>query len=144
MHCHANSRLTPRARAEVFAAVESGMTVSAACVAHRAIRRLGLSRDAPSPISIVRYEYSTPGGLLHLDTKELGWIGDGPGHRATGDQRGRKHGIGWEVLHVAIDDATRLVYAEILPDEKGRRPLPGQGVEMVPQPRYRRRSSPDR
>jgi len=87
---------------------------------HRAIRRLGLSREAPAPEPIVRYEYATPGGLLHLDTKKLGRIGDGPGHRATGDRRSRKRGIGWEVLHVAIDDATRLVYAELLPDEKGR------------------------
>ena len=42
----------------------------------------------------------------------------GPGHRATGDPRDHRRGVGWEVLHVAIDDATRLVYAEILPDEK--------------------------
>jgi transposase InsO family protein len=57
--------------------------------------------------------------LLHLDTKKLGRIVGGPGHRATGDRRKRARGVGWEVLHVAIDDATRLVYAEILPDETG-------------------------
>jgi transposase InsO family protein len=67
----------------------------------------------------VRYERPEPGGLLHLDTKKLGRIVGGPGHRATGDRRGRERGVGWEVLHVALDDATRLVYAEILPDEKG-------------------------
>jgi transposase InsO family protein len=46
--------------------------------------------------------------------------GAGPGHRATGDRTSRNRGIGWEVLHVAIDAATRLVYAELLPDERGR------------------------
>ncbi len=67
---------------------------------------------------VVRYEHEHPGDLLHLDTKKLGRIVDGPGHRATGDRKGRKKGAGWEVLHVAIDDTSRLVYAEILPDEK--------------------------
>jgi transposase InsO family protein len=190
MHCHANARLTPRGRAEVFAAVEAGMTVVAACLAfrvsrrtyyrwlprwraegpdglvdrssrpgrspqrlsraaerriaglrlatgfgpdriavllgltastvHRVIRRLGLERPPVAPVPIVRYELAEPGGLLHLDTKKLGRIGTGPGHRATGDRTSRNRGIGWEVLHVAIDDATRLVYAELLPDERGR------------------------
>jgi transposase InsO family protein len=66
----------------------------------------------------VRYEHAEPGGLLHLDTKKLGRIVGGPGHRATGDRRDRRRGVGWEVLHVAIDGATRLVYAELLADEK--------------------------
>jgi transposase InsO family protein len=67
----------------------------------------------------VRYEYERPGDLLHVDTKKLGRIVGGPGHRATGDRTRRSRGVGWEVLHVAIDDASRLVYAEILPDETG-------------------------
>ena len=87
---------------------------------HRAIRRLGLERGAAEPVPVVRYEVGEPGGLLHLDTKKLGRIGDRPGHRATGDRTSRHRGIGWEVLHVALDDATRLVYAELLPDERGR------------------------
>ena len=190
MHCHANARLTPRGRAEVFAAVEAGMTVSAACLAFRMSRRTyyrwlprwraegeaGLvdrssrPRRSPQRVSVaterqvaglreatgfgpdrigallglapstchrvldrlgylervrvvepvVRYEIAEPGGLLHLDTKKLGRIGAGPGHRATGERTSRHRGIGWEVLHVAIDDATRLVYAELLPDERGR------------------------
>jgi hypothetical protein len=66
----------------------------------------------------VRYEHGEPGSLLHLDTKKLGRIVGGPGHRATGDRRHRSRGVGWEVLHVALDDATRLVYAELLPDER--------------------------
>lgn len=87
---------------------------------HRVIRRVGLARPAPLREPVVRYEYATPGGLLHLDTKKLGRIGDRPGHRATGDRRVPSGGRGWEVLHVAIDDASRLVYAELLPDETGR------------------------
>lgn len=190
MHCHANARLTPRGRAQVFAAVEAGMTVTAACLAFRISRRAyyrwlprwrergaaGLvdrssrPRRSPQRVSVmterriaglreatgfgpdrigallglapstchrvldrlgylgrirvtepvVRYEIAEPGGLLHLDTKKLGRIGSGPGHRATGDRTSRNRGIGWEVLHVAIDAATRLVYAELLADEKGR------------------------
>jgi len=85
------------------------------------LRRLGLGRlkalDPPPPV--VRYQRQRPGELLHLDTKKLGRI-DGVGHRITGYHEGgpRKRGSGWEVLHVAIDDASRLAYTEILPDEK--------------------------
>lgn len=188
VHCHPNARLTPRGRAEVFLAVEAGMTVVAACVAfnisrrcyyrwrprwqaagraglsdrssrpltspqrlsleverviaglrtatgwgpdriaaylglarasvHRVIRRTGLSRPKPVRLPVIRYEYATPGGLLHLDTKKLGRIVDHAGHRAHGDRRTRVRGAGWEVLHVALDDATRLVYAELLADER--------------------------
>lgn len=91
-----------------------------ASTVHRVLRRHALVGRKREPIAIVRYEHAMPGGLVHLDTKKLGRIVDGPGHRATGDRRSRKRGAGWEVLHVAIDDATRVVYAEILPDEKGR------------------------
>jgi transposase InsO family protein len=190
MHCHANARLTPRGRVTVFALVEAGMTVSAACLAagvsrrfyyrwrprwqaareaglvdrssrprssphrlslvreaelvalrrrtgwgpdrlaalvglpastvHRVLRRHGLVGRRREPVPVVRYEHAEPGGLVHLDTKKLGRIVGGPGHRATGDRRSRRRGAGWEVLHVALDDATRLVYAELLPDERGR------------------------
>ena len=159
MHCHANARLTPRGRAELFRSVEAGMTVTAACVGfrvsrrtfyrwlprwraqgeaglvdrssrphhspqqvapeterevaqvraatgwgadrigallgmapstcHRVLDRLGyLERTAP-PEAVVRYEIAEPGGLVHLDTKKLGRIGDSTGHRATGDRRSR-------------------------------------------------------
>ncbi|HEV2336220.1 MAG TPA: IS481 family transposase [Stellaceae bacterium] len=85
------------------------------------LRRLGLGRlaalDPPAPV--VRYQRQRPGELLHLDTTKLGRI-DGVGHRITGYREGvhRKRGIGWEVLHVCIDDASRLAYTELLPDEK--------------------------
>jgi transposase InsO family protein len=85
---------------------------------HRVLRRHGLVGRPKEPATVIRYEHAQPGGLLHLDTKKLGRIVGGPGHRATGDRRVRQRGVGWEVLHVAIDDATRLVYAEILADEK--------------------------
>jgi transposase InsO family protein len=86
------------------------------------LRRLGLGRlKALDPaVPVVRYERERPGELLHLDTKKLGRI-EGVGHRITGRRTGainRHHGIGWEALHVAIDDASRLAYIELLPDEK--------------------------
>ena len=85
------------------------------------LRRLGLSRrDALDPKPpVIRYEKERPGELIHLDTKKLGRI-DGIGHRITGDRRGQssRRGTGWEALHVAVDDASRLAYTEILPNEK--------------------------
>jgi transposase InsO family protein len=85
------------------------------------LRRLGLGRLAalePKP-AVVRYERSAAGELLHIDSKKLGRI-DGIGHRITGDRLGhRARGVGWEHLHVAIDDASRLAYTELLADERG-------------------------
>jgi transposase InsO family protein len=83
------------------------------------LRRLGLGRLSaldPKP-PLIRYERATPGELIHIDTKKLGRI-DGVGHRITGDRRSRKKGIGWDLVHVCIDDASRLAYTEVLPDEK--------------------------
>ena len=83
------------------------------------LRRLGLSRLRslePKPV-VVRYEKKRPGELLHLDTKKLGRI-QGIGHRIHGDRSVRAKGIGWEFLHVCVDDATRVAYAEVLPDER--------------------------
>src|SRR6202011_1758791 len=86
------------------------------------LRRLGLGKLAaldPKP-AVVRYQRERPGELIHIDSKKLGRIA-GIGHRITGRTPGavnRHHGIGWEALHVCIDDATRLGYSEILPDER--------------------------
>ena len=83
------------------------------------LRRLGLGRLSaldPRPPAI-RYERAAPGELIHIDTKKLGKI-DGVGHRITGDRRGQKKGIGWDLVHVCVDDASRLAYTEVLPDEK--------------------------
>jgi transposase len=82
------------------------------------IRRLGLNRLASlePPRPMVRYERERPGELVHLDIKKLGknWR---VGHRIHGNRRTRVHGIGWEYTHVAIDDHSRLSYAEVLADE---------------------------
>jgi hypothetical protein len=81
---------------------------------------LGRLKALDPPAPVVRYQRQRPGELIHLDTKKLGRI-DGVGHRITGRQPGainRHHGIGWEALHVAIDDASRLAYTELLPDDK--------------------------
>jgi transposase InsO family protein len=64
------------------------------------------------------YERPRPGELVHIDVKKLGKIGR-PGHRVNADRRTRTRGIGWEYVHVAVDDATRLAYVEVLIDEKG-------------------------
>ena len=81
----------------------------------RILRHQGLGRLAPltprAPIQ--RYERAAPGELLHVDIKSLGRI-RGIGHRITGDRRTRVRGIGWEHVHVCIDDASRLAYAEVL------------------------------
>ncbi|GAB1342053.1 IS481 family transposase [Gemmatimonas sp.] len=82
------------------------------------IRRLGLNRLAAlePPRPVVRYERERPGELVHLDIKKLGKIGR-VGHRLHGNRRARARGIGWEYTHVALDDHSRLAYAEVLADE---------------------------
>jgi transposase InsO family protein len=93
------------------------------------LARIGLGRlsrlEPPEPVR--RYERSRPGELIHIDVKKLGRISaKGAGHRVTGDRssrdrRGGDHGrgtTGWERVHVCVDDATRLAYAEVLTDEK--------------------------
>jgi transposase InsO family protein len=95
------------------------------------LRREGLgkrSRLAP-PEPVCRYERSAPGELVHIDIKKLGRIQGGVGKRFTGrpqrwaptktDAAGKRHQlVGWEFVHVAVDDYTRLAYAEVLGDEK--------------------------
>jgi transposase InsO family protein len=83
------------------------------------LRRLGLGRLSaldPRPPA-VRYERAAPGEIIHLDTKKLGRIVR-PSHRVTGNRRDGVAGAGWEHLHVAVDDASRLAYTEVLADEK--------------------------
>jgi transposase InsO family protein len=87
----------------------------------RILRRRGLSRLAAlEPAEPVRrYERDQPGELIHLDTKKLGRF-ERIGHRITGHHEGhaRSRGIGWEYLHVCIDDASRVAYVELRPDER--------------------------
>ncbi len=114
-------RLTGPEIAEVLGMATS--TVSAI------LGRIGLGRlsrlEPAEPIR--RYERSRPGELIHVDVKKLGRISaKGAGHRVTGrrghrDRRrqGRRRcSTGWERVHVCVDDATRLAYVEVLPDEK--------------------------
>src|SRR5215210_7015735 len=85
------------------------------------LRRIGLGKrsrlEPPSPPN--RYERARPGELIHVDVKKLGRF------RAAGKRllstRYRSQGAGWECCHVAIDDATRLAYVEVLPNERGER-----------------------
>ncbi|UED31225.1 IS481 family transposase [Rhizobium ruizarguesonis] len=98
-------------------AMETG--VSPATVS-RVLRRAGLSRmkDVDPAEPIVRYEYAEPGGLIHLDIKRLGRF-HRVGHRITGDRTGQSNsrGVGWEYVHICIDDASRIAFTDIFPDE---------------------------
>jgi len=86
---------------------------------YRVLRRRRLNRmaaiDPPAPVE--RYEHASPGGLLHIDIKKLGCIGR-IGHRIHGDRRRSAPGVGWEFVHVAIDDHSRLAFSRIFTDEK--------------------------
>src|SRR6202795_2614797 len=99
-------------------AVEVG--VSPATVS-RVLRRLGLNKlSALEPAEPVRrYEREHPGEIIHIDIKKLGRF-EQIGHRITGDRKGQSNsrGVGWEYLHLAIDDHSRVAYSQILPDEK--------------------------
>lgn len=86
------------------------------------LKRLGMGRLKllePKPPA-QRYERAKAGELLHIDTKKLGRFKE-VGHRIRVDEgrRNRTRRIGWDFVHVAIDDATRLAYVEVLPDETG-------------------------
>ena len=80
----------------------------------RVLRRAGLNRvQALEPARVVpRYEWPAAGDMIHIDIKPLGRI-RGLGHRVTGDRQTPQPGSGWEYVHVAIDDATRLAYVEV-------------------------------
>ena len=133
---HSSPNQTPQtARAQVEAlrrqrytgkqiAIELGL--SAATVS-RVLQRLGLNKiDALEPCEPVRrYERERPGEMIHLDIKKLGRI-NGVGHRITGDRtrqsnlRARGEGPGWEFVHVAIDDASRIAFAKVMTSERKR------------------------
>jgi len=95
----------------------------------RWLRRIELGKlsrlDPPEPAN--RYERKRAGELVHLDVKKLGRISvRGAGHRMTGNRQSQftigprgLRATGWEFVHVCVDDATRLAYAEVLPDERG-------------------------
>ena len=99
-------------------AAETG--VSAATVS-RILRRRGLNRlSALEPAEPVRrYEREHPGELIHIDIKKLGKF-NRIGHRITGDRTGQSNarGIGWEFVHVCIDDASRIAFSRVMKDER--------------------------
>lgn len=99
--------------------IARGLSMACSTVA-RELRRAGLHRlrllDPPEPPR--RYERRHPGELLHLDVKKLGRIGGRVGHRIHGDYRRRVRGVGWECAHVCVDDASRIAYVEVLPNEQ--------------------------
>jgi transposase InsO family protein len=81
--------------------------------------RLSRMRDVEPKPPARRYEHDNPGDMIHLDIKTLGRF-DRVGHRITGDRRGQSkaRGIGWEHVHVSIDDASRIAFTDVMPDEK--------------------------
>jgi transposase InsO family protein len=98
------------------------LRLSRATVA-RICARAGLNRlsKLEPALPVVRYERATPGELLHLDIKRLGRITQ-IGHRIHGDRTQkpkRSEAPGWDYVHVAIDDASRVAYSQVLPDEEG-------------------------
>ena len=101
-------------------------TVSPATVS-RILRRVRLSRirDLEPPEPVRRYERDHPGDMIHIDIKRLGRF-DQPGHRVTGDRTGQSNGrgVGWEFVHVSINDASRIAFSQILPDEKAASAVP--------------------
>jgi transposase InsO family protein len=101
--------------------IAAELRISPATVS-RILKRLGLNRigslEPAAPVR--RYERERPGELIHIDIKKLGRFAR-TGHRATGNRQGcRNEGAGWEFVHVAIDDHSRIAFARIMPNEKRR------------------------
>jgi transposase InsO family protein len=124
---HETRSTSPATRAQIITLRRQWLTMRqiaqqlrvSASTAARVCRAAGLSRlkqlDAPAPP--VRYERDRPGELVHVDVKRLGRF-DRPGHRVTRRRSWGSREQGFEFVHVATDDASRMTYAEILPDER--------------------------
>lgn len=110
--------LTARAYAKAGPLIVAGQLGLPASTVWKVLRRYGVSRlPRPARGPVVRYERERPGELLHVDIKKLGrfWT---LGKRALGDEVGnRNRHAGWQYVHLAIDDHSRLAYAELLPSE---------------------------
>jgi transposase len=87
----------------------------------RILRRAGLNRlrSLDPPPAVVRCEHKRPGDLIHFDIKRLARIVK-PGHRIHGDRTRESRGAGYEYLHIAVDDHSRIAFAAILPDQSHR------------------------
>lgn len=126
---HSPARIGVQAEAEILALRRQRMSAPA-IARHLArpvstvgvvLRRGGLGRLSaldPRP-PVIRYERELPGELVHIDIKKLGRI-NGIGHRISGDRTGQSNGrgTGWEYLHVAVDDRSRLAFTQLLPSER--------------------------
>lgn len=110
--------ITLRRRRRTMRSIAQTLRIAMATVS-RVLARAGLSRlaalDPPPPPN--RYERAAPGELLHIDIKRLGGI-RGVGHRISGDRRHRARGVGYDVTYVAIDDHSRVAFAEVWPAER--------------------------
>jgi len=102
------------------------LAVSPATVS-RILRRLGLNRmrDLEPAEPVRRYERAHPGEMIHIDIKKLGRF-DKIGHRITGDRTGQSNsrGVGWEFVHICIDDHSRVAFSQIFQNEKAESAVP--------------------
>ncbi len=127
-HCpHATSPkrvhqiLARRRQRQTYRQIAQAVGIGEGTVA-RILKYAGLNRLAylDPPKRDNRYEHAAPGDMLHLDIKKLGRFRR-PGHRVTGDRRNTpKRGPGWEYVHIAIDDHSRIAFASIHADESGK------------------------
>ena len=109
-----------RQERRIYHRIAAEVGVSRATVG-RILTRHGLNRwrDLEPAEPVGRYERDKPGEMIHIDIKKLGRFNT-VGHRITGDRTGQSNsrGVGWEFVHVSIDDHSRLGFADIMPDEK--------------------------
>ena len=111
--------LEQRRSRQTYRQIAQQLPVAPSTIA-RLLRRAGLHRLAELAPALPdnRYEYAAPGQLLHLDIKKLARFRQ-PGHRVTGDRQVHSRGSGWEYVHLAIDDHSRVAFGSIEPDERG-------------------------
>src|SRR5690606_15787834 len=115
----ADQVLNQRRARQTYRQIAEQLPVAPSTIA-RLLRRAGLHRlaDLEPALPENRYEYAQPGQLLHLDIKKLARFRQ-PGHRVTGNRQINSDGIGWEYVHLAIDDHSRVAFGSIEPDERG-------------------------
>ena len=115
----ADQVLERRRSRQTYRQIAGDLPVAPSTIA-RLLRRAGLHRlaDLEPAAPENRYEYAAPGQLLHLDIKKLARFRQ-PGHRVTGNRQINSDGIGWEYVHLADDDHSRVAFGSIEPDERG-------------------------